>query len=145
MKDQGQLSTLQIRISQASRPVITDVRADGYLLVIGVDALVFLLKMAKQYNRTPVDVKGVYTSLMFLREAGLVYKQNLRAKSSDDANCDTKNQSRPAPGGGITEAMSFPPLTHAKCSDQAEVPISTHIMLLRSTGSLMRLNTEVMV
>lgn len=143
LRDQAESSTLQTRRSLPSRPVLSDVRADGYLLVICEDARVFLFKMTDHYNKSRFDVREIYTLLLPTRESGLMYRQDDITRV-DDTSSQSKRP-RPAPGGGITEAKIFPPLMHTRSPGEAEAPVPTHIMLLRSTGSLILLDTELMV
>lgn len=145
LRDQGDSSNLQNQHSLPSRPVLTDVRSDGYLLVICEDARVFLFKMTEHYSRGRVDVHEVYNLLLPTRESGLMYRQDMQAKSVDGASVQYGSTSLPAPGGGITDAKIFPPLTHAHTSSESKASIPTQIMMLRSTGSLILLDTEQMV
>lgn len=94
MRDQGELSSIQtqISLSRAPPPVLTEFRANGYLLVICKHAHIFLSKMSTQYTRMRVDVREVYTLFLPTREAVLVYKHNLQDKGGHDASGDTENQ-----------------------------------------------------
>lgn len=143
LRDHGDATTLQTKRNLPSRPVLSDVRADGYLLVMCEDARVFLFKMTEHFTRGRVDVREIYTLLLPTRESGLMYRQDHTNGADDAPVCGTRP--RPAPGGGITEAKIFPPLMHVSTSGESEAPIPTHIMLLRSTGSLILLDTELMV
>lgn len=218
LRDQGDSTTLQMQRSLPSRPVLTDVRADGFLLVMCEDARVFLFKITEHPTRARVDVAQVYTLLLPTRESGLMYQQDngihnvdvqdssvlsslsssatasspasvaMAAAAAAIAATSTSNSSSrsaasggasgnniapgglpgsvmfdhalpppPAPGGGITQAKIFPPLSHAVSSTSHQQNssgttatftasnIPTHIMLLRSTGSLILLDTEKMV
>lgn len=143
LRDHGDANVLQTKKSLPSRPVLSDVRADGYLLVMCEDARVFLFKMTEHYSRGRVDVREVYTLLLPTRESGLMYRQD-HANGANRAPLYGKKH-RPAPGGGITEAKIFPPLMRIRAPGEPEAPTPTHIMLLRSTGSLILLDTELMV
>lgn len=221
LRDQGDSTTLQTQRSLPSRPVLTDVRADGFLLVMCEDARVFLFKITEHATRARVDVVQMYTLLLPTRESGLMYQQDNGIQNVDiqdnsvlsslsssatasspasvamaaaaaaiAATSASSGSSRsaasggasgnntapgglpgsvmfdhalpppPAPGGGITQAKIFPPLSHAATSSPHQQNaynsssatatsttnnIPTHIMLLRSTGSLILLDTEKMV
>lgn len=143
LRDHGDANTLQTKKRLPSRPVLSDVRADGYLLIMCEDARVFLFKMTEHYNRGRVDVREIYTLLLPTRESGLMYRQD-RTNGADGVPSQSAKH-RPAPGGGITEAKIFPPLMHVRAPGEPEASVPTHIMLLRSTGSLILLDTELMV
>lgn len=142
-RDQFDSTALRAQWDLPSRPVLTDVRADGYLLVICEDAQVFLFKINEHYNRSRLDLRMVYTLLLPTREGGPMYHQDVNAKN--DVKDSSDNLPPPAPGGGISQAKIFPPLTHSGTPNTIDAPIPTHIMLLRSTGSLILLDTERMV
>lgn len=146
-RDQVESSALQAQIQLPSRPVLTDVRADGYLLVICENAQVFLYQMKEVPHRTRIDLKEVYRIFLPTRELIPMYQQDRQTKVGKPFSGDDEDSAPPpAPGGGISEARIFPPLTHAPGGpNDQQAPPPTYIMLLRSTGSLILLDTERMV
>lgn len=145
-RDQFESSALQVQRKLPSRPVLTDVRADGYLLVMCEDAQVFLFRTAEYSSRSRIDLQEVYRLLLPTRELAPLYQQDRQPKAPEMPEVVHEySDSPPAPGGGISEARIFPPLSHAKFADGSEAPIPRQIMLLRSTGSLILLDTGRMV
>lgn len=144
-RDQIEASALQAHRKLPSRPVLTDVRADGYLLVMCEDAQVFLFKMTEHYSRGRVDLREVYRLLLPTREIIPLYQQDKQTKLSAGSKKESNSLNPPAPGGGISEARIYPPLPCVGSDGDLEAPVPRHIMLLRSTGSLILLDTETMV
>lgn len=144
-RDQVESSALQAQRKLPSRPVLTDVRADGYLLVICENAQVFLYQVNEQPNRSRVDLKEVYRLLLPTRELVPMYQQDKQTKIGAGDGAEIDDGPPPAPGGGISEARIFPPLSHAPGSGGSIPPPPRYIMLLRSTGSLILLDTEKMI
>ena len=144
-RDQIESSALQAHCKLPSRPLMTDVRADGYLLVMCEDAQVFLFKVAENYSRSRIDLREVYRLLLPTREVTPMYQQDKQTRIQSGTKKSFADLPPPAPGGGISEARIFPPLSYAASSDSFETKPPTHIMLLRSTGSLILLDTERMV
>lgn len=141
-RDQIEASALQAHRKLPSKPILTDVRVDGYLLVMCEDAQVFLYKITEHYNRSRIDLRKVYNLLLPTRESTPMYQQDKQTKMGSLNTVE--GLPPPAPGGGISEAKIFPPLSHVP-ERGSETPTPTHIMLLRSTGSLILLDTERMV
>eukprot|EP00177_Eucheuma_denticulatum_P002748 GFKZ01004944.1.p1 GENE.GFKZ01004944.1~~GFKZ01004944.1.p1 ORF type:complete len:1328 (-),score=145.36 GFKZ01004944.1:1936-5919(-) len=144
-RDDLESSALLAQKRLPSRPVLTDVRPDGYLLVVCADAQVFLFHMTEYPNRSRTDLRQVYRLLLPTRELAPLYQQDRLTKTRGGNGLDTSCDSPPAPGGGISEARIFPPLSHASSAVGASTPIPRQIMLLRNTGSLILLDTERMV
>lgn len=144
-REQVESTALQAHRKLHSRPILTDVRADGYLLVICEDAQVFLFQMREIYGRTRIELREIYRLLLPTRELTPLYQQDKPTKSFSHARLDADGESPPAPGGGISEARIFPPLSQSPGKSAAKAPPPTHIMLLRSTGSLILLDTERML
>lgn len=143
-RDQIEASALQAQRSIPSKPLITDVRPDGYLLVMCEDAQVFLYKVTENYSRSRIDLREVYRLFLPTRGTTPMYQQD-KSPSTAPLRKHMANLPPPAPGGGISEARIFPPLSHARKDANSEAPVPTHIMLLRTTGSLILLDTERMV
>ena len=143
-RDQVEASALQAQKTLPSKPLLTDVRGDGYLLVMCEDAQVFMFKVMENYNRSRIDLREVYRLFLPTRETRPMYQQDKQSASTSPRK-NAPQLPPPAPGGGISEARIFPPLSHARPSDNSEAPPPTHIMLLRTTGSLILLDIERMV
>lgn len=147
-RDQLDSSALQAQRKLPSRPSLIDVRADGYLLVLCEDSVVYLFKMTEHYNGSRIDLRQMYRLLLPTREVRPMYQQDQVSRSQSLGGASTHSTALlPAAGGGISEARIFPPLGHARSglSAREEVPVPTYIMLLRSTGSLILLDTQGMV
>lgn len=144
-RDQVESSALQAQRQLPSRPVLTDVRADGYLLVICEDAHVFLFHMIEHYARARIELREVYRLFLPTRELTPLYQQDKPTKMFSRSAKESLEETPPAPGGGISEARIFPPLFRARTNGEFDEPPPTHIMLLRSTGSLILLDTERML
>lgn len=144
-RDQVESSALQAQRKLPSRPILTDMRADGYLLVICEDAQVFLFQLKDNYARSRIDLREVYRLLLPTRELTPLYQQDKPSKIFSRVRQEADRPSPPAPGGGISEARIFPPLSHSPGKGGPAAPAPTHIMLLRNTGSLILLDTERMI
>ncbi|PXF46986.1 RAB6A-GEF complex partner protein 1 [Gracilariopsis chorda] len=144
-RDHLEASALQAQRDLPSRPILTDVRADGYLLVICEDAQVVLYKVTERVDRSYIDIREVYRLFLPTREMIPLYQQDKQTKVGSSSNKALPGVAPPAPGGGISEARIFPPLSAVLTSDSSEPPVPKHIMMLRNTGSLILLDTESMV
>lgn len=141
-RDQLESSALQAQRKLPSRPLLTDVRADGYLLVICEDAQVLLFRLTEYPSRSRIGLQEVYRLILPTRELTPMYQQDHVSKMN---GAKPDDESPPAPGGGISAARIFPPLSHARSKNGTVAPVPRKIMLLRSTGSLILLDTENMV
>eukprot|EP00737_Agarophyton_chilense_P002030 gb/GEZJ01002296.1/.p1 GENE.gb/GEZJ01002296.1/~~gb/GEZJ01002296.1/.p1 ORF type:complete len:1341 (-),score=192.27 gb/GEZJ01002296.1/:5639-9310(-) len=144
-RDQLEASALQAQRDLPSRPLLTDVRGDGYLLVICEDAQVLMYKFAEILNKGRISVSEVYRLFLPTREMVPLYQQDKQTKVDSSAQKHIPGVAPPAPGGGISEARIFPPLSAVMMGDSKDPPVPKHIMLLRNTGSLILLDTESMV
>eukprot|EP00178_Gracilaria_changii_P005200 TRINITY_DN184_c0_g1_i1.p1 TRINITY_DN184_c0_g1~~TRINITY_DN184_c0_g1_i1.p1 ORF type:complete len:1340 (+),score=184.82 TRINITY_DN184_c0_g1_i1:130-4149(+) len=146
-RDQLEGSALQAQRDLPSRPVLTDVRGDGYLLVICEDAQVFMYKVTEQTSKNRISIREVYRLFLPTREMVPLYQQDKQTKVDSSTQKDIPGIVPPAPGGGISEARIFPPLSAVMMGDgeAKELSAPKHIMLLRNTGSLILLDTESMV
>lgn len=144
-RDNLEASALLARKDLPSRPILTDVRSDGYLLVICEDAQVFLFMVTERSITNHVVISQVYRLLLPTREMAPLYQQDKQNLVDSKLTKRASGISPPAPGGGISEARIFPPLSAPPNPNSPKPPIPRHIMLLRSTGSLILLDTENMV
>ncbi|KAI0566752.1 WD40/YVTN repeat-like containing protein [Gracilaria domingensis] len=144
-RDHLEGSALQAQRDLPSRPVLNDVRGDGYLLIICEDAQVIMYKVAEQTNNRRINIKEVYKMFLPTREMVPLYQQDKQTKVDSTMQKEIPDVVPPAPGGGISEARIFPPLSAVMIGESEEPPVPKHIMLLRNTGSLILLDTESMV
>lgn len=158
-RDALDATALQARYNLKTRPMLMDVRADGYLLVLCQDSLVYLFKIQERSNFSGAELKLVYEIFLPTREkrpeppkrklADRDSNKDLLLETHPPLRIDPGEYLRqlPAPGGGISEVRIFPSLDQAAhgVDDNEELPAPMQILLLRSTGSLVLLNTENMV
>lgn len=150
-------TALQAQYKLKNKPLLMDVRSDGYLLVLCEESLVYLFKI-KDRHGTAMELKLVYDIFLPAREKRPETKHPRRNSSLNDGmllmqppQCridpSTYLRALPAPGGGISEVRIFPSLDQAMhgLPEGSKIPVPKQIMLLRSTGSLILLNTENMV
>lgn len=98
--------------------------------------------MTEYPSRSRIGLQEVHRLILPTRELTPLYQQD-RVSKLNGSMLD--HESPPAPGSGITAARIFPPLSHAPSRNGSEAPVPRKIMLLRSTGSLILLDTENMV
>ena len=147
-------TALQAQCKLKTRPLLMDVRSDGYLLVLCEDSLVYLFHIVERYGSS-MELKLVYEIFLPTREKR---PQTPRRKLELNGNMllnapqcridpSAYLRNLPAPGGGVSEVRIFPSLDQAVhgLAPGSEIPAPKQIMLLRSTGSLILLNTENMV
>lgn len=143
-RDQIESSAVRARKLLTTRPVIIDVRSDGYMLIIGEDSSVVLYKLTEMYGGSSIDMREVYRVFLPTRETIVVPSPPVTPTKGTSLG----EAPLPSPGGGISVARIFPPLDHAGPgvgSDGKQAPIPTQMMLLRSSGSLVMLDVKHML
>lgn len=139
------MKVLDLQISSA----LVDIRVQGecgLCMVFCKGARVLLLNINENYHRGRTDVCKLCNLLISKREYKLIYRQDMKANRGDQGSDQIGYEQTPAPGGGsIIEAKIFSPLSDATKSVELEASITTKIMLLRSTGSLILLDTRPLV
>lgn len=155
-RDALDLTALQAQCKLKTRPLLMDVRSDGYLLVLCEDSLVYLFHIEERYQSS-TELKLVYEIFLPTREKRPETPRTKTASLGNDSflmgapQCridpSTYLRNLPSPGGGVSEVRIFPSLDQAMYGLPAgtKIPAPKQIMLLRSTGSLILLNTENMV
>jgi len=148
-RDPMDSSVLQAHKKLASKPLLIDVRADGYLLILGEDSMIIMLRMAvvEQFRTKRIQVEDVYKLFLPTRE------RMEPPTSEQNALVLT------APGGGISNLRIFPPLDHALQNERDSIAqrgevideknlraaMPTQMLLLRTTGSVILLDARKMI
>jgi len=124
-RDYNATPTAQPPVAIPAEPLLVDVRADGFLLVVCVNSLVYLYRLGEDRGR--VSCKQCAKVILPTRES------NSSAVSSK------------VPGGGISVARIFPPIDLLELDLDNKFNMPTKVMLVRSTGTLILLDMAKMM
>mmetsp|Transcript_2963 Transcript_2963/g.13973 ORF Transcript_2963/g.13973 Transcript_2963/m.13973 type:complete len:803 (+) Transcript_2963:1578-3986(+) len=106
----------QPHVAIPAKPILVDVREDGYLLVICENSLLYLYRLEIDSRATQVSLHA---------------KMILPTRESNSSKDSSK-----IPGGGISVARIFPPVDMPELNGETEITGPSKLMMVRSTGTL---------